>query len=295
MKKILLFIFILSSIKITIAQDAAFLIYNSAGEQVSFDNMLTEVSNADFVFFGEYHNNVISHWMELKLVEALHVKKGQNLIIATEMFETDDQIILDEYLHGLIDKKNFEQEAKLWKNYKTDYEPIVEFAKDNQLQFVASNIPRRYAARVNKFGGLAALDSLSKPAKKLIAPLPIHFYKEIYMPMFMGMMGMHGQKGKTNESDMLVNMAEAQAVKDATMAYFSYKNWKKNKLVFHFNGSMHSDKYQGIITYLKKENAKLKIKTITTVTQKDIKTLSDNAKKKADFIICVSSDLTNSY
>jgi len=295
MKKILLFIFILSIVKLTFAQDVAFMIYNSEGKHVSFEEMLTEVSKSDFVFFGEYHNNAISHWMELKLVEALYTKKGQNLVIAAEMFESDDQIVLDEYLHGLIDIKNFEQEAKLWKNYKTDYKPIVEFAKANQLKFVASNIPRRYAARVNKFGGLKALDSLSEPAKKLIAPLPIKFYKEVYMPMFMGMMGMHGQKGKTGASDMLANMAEAQAVKDATMAYFSYKNWKKNNLIFHFNGSMHSDNYQGIVTYLKKENKKLKIKTITTVTQKNISTLSDNARKKADFIICVSSDLTTTY
>ena len=295
MKRIILFIFIISFFKLSFAQDSAFIIYNSEGEPIPFEEMLTEISNTDFVFFGEYHNNAISHWMELKLVEALYAKKGQNLIIAAEMFESDDQIVLDEYLHGLIDKKNFEQEAKLWKNYKTDYKPIVEFAKENQLKFVASNIPRRYAARVNKFGGLTALDSLSEPAKKLLAPLPIKFYKEVYMPMFMGMMGMHGQKGKTGASEMVTNMAEAQAVKDATMAYFSYKYWKKNNLVFHFNGSMHSDNYQGIITYLRKENKKLNIKTITTVTQKNISALSDNARKKADFIICVSSDLTKTY
>jgi len=96
MKKILFFIFILTIFKLTFAQNAAFMIYNSKGETVAFKEMLTEVSKSDFVFFGEYHNNAISHWMELKLVEALYAKKGQNLVIAAEMFESDDQLVLDE-------------------------------------------------------------------------------------------------------------------------------------------------------------------------------------------------------
>ena len=53
---------------------------------------------------------------------------------------------------GFISEKNFEKEARLWPNYKTDYKPLVSFAKDNNLSFVATNIPRRYASAVFKNG-----------------------------------------------------------------------------------------------------------------------------------------------
>ena len=42
-------------------------------------------------------------------------------------------------------------------NYKTDYKPIIEFAKENGINFIATNIPRRYAAMVSG-GGLRALE-----------------------------------------------------------------------------------------------------------------------------------------
>lgn len=75
-----------------------------------------------------------------------------NLILGAEMFESDNQVILNEYLAGLISQSSFENEARLWPNYKTDYKPLVEFAKTNKLQFVASNVPRRYASLVNSKG-----------------------------------------------------------------------------------------------------------------------------------------------
>ena len=38
----------------------------------------------------------------------------------------------------------------------------------------------------------------------------------------------------------------AQASKDATMAYFISENLKPNHTFIHYNGSYHSDNYEGI-------------------------------------------------
>ena len=48
-----------------------------------------------------------------------------------EMFERDGQVVLNEYLAGLIDEKLFQSDCKLWNNYE-DYKPIVLFAKENK-------------------------------------------------------------------------------------------------------------------------------------------------------------------
>src|SRR5690606_9602799 len=87
-------------------------------------------------------------------------------------FEADNQLLLDEYLSGLISQKSFEEEARLWKNYKTDYKPILEFAKKHRIRVVATNVPRRYANSVYH-DGFGVLDQLSPQALRFLPPLPI--------------------------------------------------------------------------------------------------------------------------
>ena len=91
------------------------------------------------------------------------------------------------------------------------------------------------------------------------------------------------------------NLPKAQAVKDATMAYFIYKNKKENTLFIHFNGSYHSDNYEGIYWYLRKLQPNMKIITIATVTQKKVEKLEKEHYNKADFILVIDQDVTTSY
>ena len=88
------------------------------------------------------------------------------------MFESDNQLIFDEYMQQNISYDRFEAEARLWDNYRTDYYPVVFFAKEHHIPFIATNIPRRYA-NIVKNKGFEALDSLSEEAKRYIAPLPL--------------------------------------------------------------------------------------------------------------------------
>jgi len=79
------------------------------------------------------------------------------------------------------------------------------------------------------------------------------------------------------------------------MAYFIFQHLQAGSLFIHYNGSFHSENHDGIIWYLKKAKPELKIITVTTVTQKDIKHLEAENKNKADYIICVDEDMTNTY
>jgi hypothetical protein len=63
----------------------------------------------------------------------------------------------------------------------------------------------------------------------------------------------------------------------------------------HYNGAYHSDYYEGIGWYLKHYAPQLKVMTITTVSQKDLKKLDKEHLGKADFIICVDEDMTGTY
>ena len=265
----------------------AYKLFNSEGKQVKYKTLLKNALESDIVFFGEMHNNPICHWLQLELTSDIFEKKGELLVMGAEMFETDNQLILDEYLNELIKTKNFENEAKLWPNYKTDYKPLVEFAKENNLNFIATNIPRRYAAVVHK-KGFEGLDSLNREAKVLIAPLPVKYDPELNC--YKNMLKMMGGMGHVN-----TNLPKAQAIKDATMSYFILENLSEGTLFVHYNGTYHSNDFEGIVWYLKQENPDLKILTIASVEQKEIDELSDEYLNIANYVLVIPENMTKTY
>jgi uncharacterized iron-regulated protein len=274
---------------VSINEKPAYRITDANGNTIAYEKMVQELSASDMVFFGELHNNSIAHWMELCVTEDLFKLKGQNLILTAEMLESDNQVLVDEYVSGRIKAKSFVADARLWPNHETDYAPLVDFARDNKLKFVAANIPRRYASLVNEYG-FAVLDSLSPEAKSWIAPLPVAYDPEV--PCYKKMMGMGGMMGKKPNE----NFPKAQAIKDATMAHFILKYWKEGMLALHFNGSYHSDYHEGTIWYLKQKNSKLRIKNITTLEMDDIsKDIPEAEKGRADYYLLVPSNMTKTY
>ncbi len=283
-KKLLFVLVIISITQTGLAQGKpAYVLYNSRGKKVSYKKMISVLKEKDIALIGEFHNNAISHWMELEITKDL--KESRELVLGAEMFEADNQEALDKYLSGQLSAKGLDSNARLWKNYPTDYAPLVNFAKENNIHFAATNIPRRYASLVAK-GGFEKLDSLPVAEKKWIAPLPVAYDPELpgYKKM-LEMMGGHSG----------ANLPKAQAIKDATMAYFILQYYKTGSLFIHYNGSYHTENYEGILWYLQRKRPDLKYVTITTVSQKDIHTLLAENRGKADFIICVDEDMTTTY
>ena len=260
-----------------------FVLYDSKGKKVSYQKMIRVLAQNDIVLFGEYHNNAIAHWLQLSVTKDLFEKR--KLTLGAEMFERDNQQALDYYLQGKINAKGLDSLARLWKNYPTDYAPLVNFAKENNIPFTATNIPRKYASLVSK-KGFTGLDSLMAIEKSWMAPLPMAYDPEL--PGYKNMIAMMGGHGGEN-------LPKAQASKDATMAHFIVTTQVPGSLFIHYNGSYHSENYEGIGWYLAKTNPLLKIKTITTVSQKNIQNLALENLNKAHYIICVDSDMTNTY
>lgn len=276
--------FLLSAM--AIAQTSPYKIYNNQGNEVRFEAMAEIAGQHEVIFFGELHNNSLAHWLQLQMLKSLH-ESGKKVVLGAEFFERDDQLNIDEWLAGKVRDSNFEAEAKLWKNYATDYKPLMLYAKKNQIPFVASNIPRKYASLVSR-QGLSGLDSLSNAAKSYIAPLPIEVDKTL--PGYVGMKDMMHGSGMN-----LDYMIEAQAVKDATMAYSLFDYVNKGRTILHVNGSYHSNNYEGIVWYLKRKFPTTRIMTINTVEQDNIHTLDPKNQSSADFIIVLPLDSHKSY
>ena len=288
MKKFFITLLAIVSFSMTWAQNpVAYSLFDKDGKKVDYADMIKTAGESDVVFLGEIHNCAMAHWMEKLIVADLYKVHGDQLMLGAEMFERDDQLLLNEYLTGIIPLSRFKIEAKLWDNYDTDYAPIVEFAKEHSLPFIATNVARRYANIVSK-NDFAALDKVSEEARQLIAPLPINYidnplvneyFKNSLPPMM--------KKAPTDK------LAHAQAVKDATMAW-SISQTLKGKMV-HLNGSFHSTGHAGIISYLNVYRPGLKISTIEIVHQEKVDTLEETHKGNADFFICVPSSMATTF
>lgn len=284
MRKVLYFFLLISTLFSFKTKKPVYVLYNSKGNKVSFKKMVSHLKSQNIVMFGELHNNPIAHWLEIEITQEL--RRFKHLTLGGEMFESDNQKALDLYLQDSISIQGLDSLARLWSNFYTDYKPLVDYAKKHQLNFIATNIPGRFASAVYKQGGFMALDSLSEREKSWVAPLPIAF--DPNLPNYQAILKMMGKHGSPN-------IVKAQASRDATMAHFILKNYSKDHLFLHFNGAYHSNNYEGIVWYIKNQNSELKLGTISTVCQNNINKLEETNKGLADFIIVVDEDVTTSY
>ena len=264
----------------------AYTIFDAEGKEIGYETLIKKISSYNVVLLGEIHNCAIVHWLEFEIARSLYDKHGEDFAMGAEMFESDNQLIMDEYMQSVITYDRFEEEARLWPNYSTDYYPYLYFAKENKIPFVATNVPRRYA-NVVKNRGLQYLDSLSAEAKTYLPPLPITFVADEENSMF-AMMQLFSKSDSNAEY-----MAQAQAIKDATMAWNIAKN--QSKYFLHIQGNYHSDFKQGIVPYLAEYAPQKSVVTICNVRQEDISSLDSENKGRADYYIAVPIDMSVSY
>lgn len=290
MKNILIAILLTGFCSLHAQNLKAFQFYDQKGKEVKTDKLVKELADYDVVFFGENHNSSINHWLQLKITEALYEKKNGQLILGAEMFERDNQPQLNQYLSGKFDAKTLKDSARLWNNYATDYKPLVDFAKNKKLNFIATNIPRRYASQTAK-EGLESLNKLTEKEKTYIAQLPIKITLDT--PGYQEMKAMMGDHA---EGTKVMNFISAQATKDATMAESILKNIQSGKTFIHYNGNYHSKEFGGTYWYIKQKNPNLKMAVISVFESEDPE-LKVPAKDyiPTEFNLVIPSDMTKTF
>jgi len=278
---------------LVLAQDSIsihYKIYDTRTKQiVPIDKIVADMADADVLFFGEEHNDSVGHYLENKIFRALHSQYGGKIILSMEMFETDNQLGLNEYLQGFINEDRFTRDVRLWSNYK-DYRPMIEYAKQNKIPVIAANPPRRYVNLVSR-RGMRSLDSLSKDAKKFLPPLPYDTLTGRYHEKFVEIM--KGGPGGNNP-----NVYYSQSLWDAGMSYSIYKFLKehKHKKVFHCVGSFHTEEKLGTAAQLQMRNKKLKILNIASFSDASFSNPDwEKFSYRGDYIIITDPDLKKTF
>jgi uncharacterized iron-regulated protein len=276
----------------------AYLIYDSAGKKIAYSEMLTELKKHEILLFGELHDDPIAHWLEKVVTKEIVAAKKDSVVLGGEMWETDQQLLLNELLDGTIDKKTYLQYDINWPNFR-DYKPLIGIAMKNHLPFICTNIPRRYANIIYKKGE-EYLDSLDQEVYKYLPPLPVYY--DLEQPAYAGMLSLFASDDSDNSHNSHnpmakfkgPNLVKAQAIKDATMAHNILKHWKKGKYFIHYNGVYHSQNHQSIYFYLKHYQPEIDIITISVSRQDDVMQL-DNINNTGDFNIVVAESMNRTY
>lgn len=261
-----------------------FRVFDGNGNAVTMADLLKSAAASDAVFLGELHDDAVGHAIQAEIFRQIVAQNmpGRRIGLSLEMFERDVQIVVNEYLSGLITEDHFLRSSRPWGNYKWDYRPLVELAKEKHLPVIAANAPRRYINMVSR-NGRTALDGLTKDAKKWLPPLPYAEPSATYATKFKALMG------PSPEAQMGIDkILASQSLWDASMAHAVATFLKKNDdgLVVHLNGGFHTESRLGTVEHLLKYRSKTKVTVVTLRYEDDFKTFN-KAKHTGlgDFVI----------
>jgi len=237
------------------------------------DDLLAASASADVkvLLLGEVHDDAVTHKLQLEVLQScadICKQSGRRLVLSLEMFETDVQPVLDEYvLRRAIREADLLQDARPWGNYRSDYRPLVEFCKEHGVRVVAANAPRRYISHVSRKGctSLRQLLSHAPSLEQQLPPLPLPPASEAYLQKFMDeiaseMPAAPSQQANANSGDggcpyigfsaqqvrqARPEMMEAQMLWDHSMALSIASSLRKepgenqDPLIVHVCGAFH--------------------------------------------------------
>lgn len=234
-----------------LAKDPEFRVIETAtGKEVRWKSMLDAAAKSDAVFVGEQHDDPETHRIELAILEDLYERASNRLILSMEMFERDQQVVLDQHLAGVLTEEELGKKTKLWGNYTTDYAPMIRFAAKHQVPVVAANCPNSIIRKVGQ-GGIDALAKLPESERRFAAKTVIAPAADTYADKFTETMsGMGGSHGPTMDAAMLRRIYEAQCTRDDTMAESIHRAMTNGSLVLHINGGFHSEGGLGTVARL---------------------------------------------
>lgn len=280
-------LFTLNFTVLTIESQTLYQFYNSKGKAVEFEEVIRQCNQNDMVFFGELHNNPVAHWASIEVLNGLSNPNGQ-LYFGLEMFERDQQYVLDDLNNRIITISDLEKYTRTWPNYNTDYKPILKAALQHNYKIIGTNIPRQYASFVYKHG-LDSLFALSInhsfiPNRNFIIDTSLITYSAL-IEMAQSMGAGHGDH----------HFVSAQAIKDKTMAESSLRFFSKGDKLLHLNGAYHSKNREGIIWYILQDQPELEIISIQTIETSSPEIFELQEDNTSDFYLFVNEKITKSY
>lgn len=239
-------------------------LYSSDAQPLSLQQFTTEVKNADVVLVGEWHTHSAVHRFQTDLLKQL-VQSERKIALSMEQFARDKQTIVDQYLAGEIGEQPLIKQGNAWPNYESDYRPLIEFAKANQIDVIAANAPRPIVRCIGR-EGKQYLEKLPANQRNWVAA-EINTDHSPYKAKFMQSMH-HGEPEQTEKH------FAAQMTWDETMAesIVNYLAEHPNHQLMHIAGKFHIEDGLGTKASILRRNPNLNVVVISPAV--DLNSLS---------------------
>ncbi len=280
-----------------------YVVFRGDGSPASLADVVAAADDADVVFFGEQHDDPVTHWVQTLLlgrlfttyhrpsaggpsvhpatpgVETPASRGNRTVVLSLEMFERDVQGVVDEYLADLITEDHFLASSRPWEGYETRYRPMVEFAKAHSLEVVAANAPRRYVNRASRLGR-ASLADLSPEARAWLPPLPYPEGSPRYEAQWDSLMGPAAahMEGFPFDGQTLWDASMGQKVAEAVDAH-------PDGLILHLAGSFHVASFTGTPEALRHYRSGTRAVVVVAEPSEERVTLGDERLGLGDFVV----------
>jgi uncharacterized iron-regulated protein len=176
----------------------------------TINHAVFETIGSQVFFIGEHHDNPHHHANQLVFIREMHEGAKEPLAIGLEMFQTEYQEQLDQWVAGNLSLEEFVKiYNENWDQAWILYRDIFLYAREHQIPLIGLNVPRKVVRKVAQkgFGSLtpADLEELPQGITCDVTPKYENFIKRA--------LGWHGK-----EDDSFTNFCEAQVLWDAAMA-----------------------------------------------------------------------------
>ncbi len=298
-----------------------------SGDPVRWEDLLTRVAAADVTIIGELHDDAVGHAFQRAVVEDA-IAREPNLALSMEMLDRSEQSIVDdyvadridrekfyeltastrwrkvanEYLAGEINKSKFKERILRigWPDWETNYQPIIDTAKDGGGRIVAANAPwLRYSKLITE-DGYEKLETLTDEQRRLIETPEVPesgTYRERFWEVMVDRA--EGEEPEESESDgddsdaahmemsdeVVRRSFHSQMMYDATMAGSMAEALESGaRKVIHLVGQFHSDFEGGTVLELRRRFPGARILLIS-MQREPVKALREEDTDRADIVV----------
>lgn len=230
---------------------------------VELGAILKTIQPGSVVVLSEIHTLNSHHQNQLTFVNELQKVSESKISIGFEMFDINEQNLLDDYSDQLITDEQLKNYVSLSKDWFQFYLPLLQFTQHPDSQAVALNAPKWLTSKIARVG----MEQLSN-YEKLLLPVDFQLGDDLYLERFQEVS--HIPKAK------IKNYFEAQSTWDDIMAETAREFITSNPsgILVIVVGDFHAAYYGGLPKRLKQRG----IANVVTISQVSMANLDQKEK-----------------
>jgi uncharacterized iron-regulated protein len=192
------------------------ILHSRTGHYISQQQLFSDLTRYPLVYVGELHDNPASHRLQVEILKAMQARHPGKVALGMEMFNNEQQDVLDQWVAGELSEKEFLRESRWFDNWRSDFElyrELLEYSRDQRIPVIALNVPKALGRKVS----MTPLDQLDEETRE---QLPEMDMSDTYQrTMVEKIFGAHGAGGSMLESFLRRQTLWDEAMASAVATY----------------------------------------------------------------------------